>query len=125
VFRRVQHSDLKYVALNIAYLGTLVLLPISTSLVSTADGTRVGSLAYSANLLATATAGFFLRRHAVFLEPHAFGPGRLLLVPATLMLMFGSAVLVSLRWPAAAPWIWGLTLITPWIDNRWGVGRKA
>lgn len=125
VFRRMQHSDLKYVALNIAFLGTLILLPISTSLVSAADGTRIGSIAYSGNLFAIAGAGFFLRRHAHRLDPQAFGPGHVLLTPSLLMLMFGVAGVVSLWWPAAAPWIWGLTLVMPWVDNRWGVGRKA
>ena len=125
VFRRMQHSDLQYVALNIAYLGTLVLLPISTSLVSAADGTRIGSLAYSANLLAIATASFFLRRHARRLDPKAFGAGLVLLAPLLLMLMFGGALLLSLWRPGLAPWIWCLTLVTPWIDNRWGVGRAA
>ena len=125
VFRRLQHCDLTYVGLNIAFLGTLILLPISTSLVSAADGTRVGSLAYSGNLLATASAGFFVRRHAHRIDPQAFGPGHVLLTPSLLMAAFGTALLVSLRWPSAAPWIWGLTLLTPWIDNRWGVGRTA
>ncbi len=125
VFRRMQHSDLKYVALNIAYLGTLILLPISTSLVSAADGTRIGSVAYSVNLFCIATAGFFMRRHARRLDPQVFSRGLVLMTPVLLMLMFGGAAIVSLWWPALAPWIWGLTLVTPWIDNRWGVGRNS
>ena len=72
VFRRMKHSDLKFVALNLAFLGTLTLLPISTSIVSSNFGTRFGSLAYSTSLFAAATAGLFLRIHAGRLDPQAF-----------------------------------------------------
>jgi uncharacterized membrane protein len=96
VFRRMKHSDVKFVALNLAFLGTLTLLPISTSIVSSNYGTRFGSLAFSANLFATATAGVFLRMHARRLDPQAFGRGHPLLSPALAMLLFGPAMIVSL-----------------------------
>src|SRR5450631_1583603 len=101
VFRLMRQSDIKFVALNLAFIGALILLPISTSLIS-ADLTRIGTLAYSGNLFFAATAGLFLRVHARRIDPHAFGPGRLLLSPALAMVLFGSAGIVGLYWPTAA-----------------------
>jgi uncharacterized membrane protein len=124
VFRRMRQSDIKFVALNLAFLGTLILLPISTSLVS-GDITRIGSLVYSGNLFLAATAGLFLRMHARRLDPQAFGASRLLLSPALSMVLFGSAGLVALYWPAASIALWWCAIATPWIDRRWGIGRSA
>ena len=125
VFRRMKHSDLKFVALNLAYLGTLTLLPISTSIVSTNFGTRFGSLAYSTSLFATATAGLFLRMHARRLDPQAFDRGQPLLPPALAMLPFGTAMVMSLQWPLAASALWWIALLTPIVENRWGIGREV
>jgi uncharacterized membrane protein len=125
VFRRMKHSDVKFVALNLAFLGTLTLLPISTSIVSSNYGTRFGSLAYSASLFATATAGLFLRMHARTLDPQAFGPGLVLLAPALAMLLFGTAMIMSLQWPVAVAPLWFIALLTPIVESRWGIGRKA
>jgi uncharacterized membrane protein len=124
VFRRMRQSDMRFVALNLAFLGTLILLPISTSLVSS-DFTRLGMLAYSSNLFLASMAGFFLRMHARRLDPHAFGPGRILLTPAMSMTIFGAAALVSLWSPVTAVALWIGALATPWIDSRWGIGRTA
>lgn len=125
VFRRMKHSDLKFVALNLAFLGTLTLLPISTSIVSANYGTRFGSLAFSANLFATATAGMFVRMHARHLDPQAFGRGRPLLAPTLAMALFGTAMLVSLEWPLAASVLWWIALLTPLVEGRWGIGRQV
>jgi uncharacterized membrane protein len=124
VFRRMRHSDIKFVALSLAFLGTLTLLPISTSIVSSNYGTKFGALVYSASLLITATAGLFVRMHARTLDPQAFGPG-LLLAPSLAVLLFGGATLVSRQWPLAAAPLWFATLLTPIVESRWGIGRKT
>jgi uncharacterized membrane protein len=121
VFRLMTHSDLRFVALNLAYLGTLTLLPISTSIVSTNFGTRLGSLAYSANLFAIATVGLFLRIHARRLNPQAFAHGKPLLSSALAVALFGTSSVVSLQWPAAACALWCVTLLMPIVENRWGI----
>ena len=123
VFRRMTHSDVKFVALNLTFLGTLTLLPISTSIVSSNYGTIFGSLAYSTSLFATATAGLFVRMHARRLYPQAFGRGRALLSPVLAMLLFGTAMIMSLQWPVAASAVWWIALLTPIIESRWGIGR--
>lgn len=123
VFRRMRQCDIRFVALNLAFLGALILLPISTSLLSN-DMTRLGTLAYSANLLFGATASLFLRRHARRIDPHAFGPGRLQLAPAISMALFAGACIASLYAPGAALFLWLCALVNPWIDRRWGVGRS-
>jgi uncharacterized membrane protein len=123
VFRRMRHSDLTFVALNLLFLGALVLLPISTTLVS-GDLTPIGTMVYSANLFFGATAGLFVRRHARDIDPQAFGQGRLLLAPAVSMVLFGSATLVSVYSPVAALALWLCALANPWIDRRWGLGRS-
>jgi uncharacterized membrane protein len=125
VFRRMKHSDLKFVALNLAFLGTLTLLPISTSILSSNYGTRFGSLAFSASLFATATAGLFLRMHARRLDPQALGRGHPLLPPALAMFVFGIAMIVSLQWPLAASALWWIALLTPIVESRWGIGREV
>ncbi|MDP9045165.1 MAG: TMEM175 family protein [Pseudomonadota bacterium] len=121
VFRRMRQSDIQFVVLNMAFLGALILLPISTSLVS-GDPTRFGTLAYSANLFLAATASLFLRRHARRIDPQAFGPGRLLLTPAISMVLFGAAFLASFYSPTASLALWICTIVSPWIDRRWGIG---
>ena len=121
----MKHSDLKFLALNLAYPGTLTLLPTSTSIVSSNFGTRFGSLAYSTNLFATATAGMFLRVHARRLDPQAFGRGHLLLPSALAMLLFGAAMVMSLQWPLAASALWWIALLTPIVENGWGIGREV
>ncbi|MES1264086.1 MAG: TMEM175 family protein [Variovorax sp.] len=123
VFRRMRQSDNRFVALNLAFLGALILLPISTSLLSN-DLTWIGTLAYSANLLFGATASLFLRRHACRIDPEAFGPGRLLLAPAISMTLFATACVASLYAPGAALVLWLCALAGPWIDRRWGIGRS-
>jgi uncharacterized membrane protein len=121
VFRRMRRSDLRFVALNLAFLGTLVLLPISTSLLS-AD-TSFGRLAYSGNLFFASSAGMFLRAHARRIDREAFGPGRLLIAPVLSMAIFGSAALIGFYYPDAAIGLWWCALASPWIDRRWGIGR--
>ena len=121
VFRRMRQSDIQFVVLNIAFLGALILLPISTSLVSS-HLTRFGTLAYSANLFFCATASLFLRRHARRIDPKAFGPGRLLLTPAISMLLFGAAFATSFYSPTASAALWLCAVVSPWIDRRWGIG---
>lgn len=124
VFRRMRQSDIQFVALNLVFLGALVLLPISTGLVS-GDLTRAGTLAYSANLFFAATASLFLRRHARRIDPEAFGRGRLLLTPAVSMFFFGAAGLVSLYRPSVALTLWLCTLVNPWVERRWGIGQSV
>jgi uncharacterized membrane protein len=124
IFRRMGKSDIKFVALNLAFLGTLILLPTSTSLISV-DLTRIGTMAYSGNLFLAATAGFFLRMHARHIDPKAFGPGRLLLTPALGMVIFGGAVIVSMWSPRSAMALWCFALATPWIERRWGLGSSV
>ncbi len=123
VFRRMRQCDIRFIALNLVFLGALVLLPISTSLLSH-DMTRLGTLAYSANLLFGATVSLFLRRHARRIDPQAFGPGRLELTPAFSMALFGGACIASLYEPRAALVFWLCALAGPWIDRRWGIGRS-
>ncbi len=124
IFRRMRQSDMRFVALNLAFLGALILLPISTSLVSS-DFTRLGMMAYSINLFLAAAAGLFVRMHAQRLDPHAFGPGRLLLTPSLSMATFACAALVSAWSPLGAVVLWCGALVMPWIDGRWGIGRAA
>lgn len=121
VFRRLRNADVTFVALNLLFLGTLVLLPISTSLVS-GNLTSVGTVAYSGNLLLTSASHFFLRRHARRMEPDAFGEGRLLVASTFSMSVLALAVLVSFRWPEAALPLWLISLGSAWIDRRWGIG---
>jgi len=123
VFRRMQHADFNFVALNFAFLGTLILLPISTSVMSVAVGSLVGSLTYSANLFLAALAETFFRRHARRLDPQVFGSSRMLLTPLLLTLLFGSAAIVSLQWAAACPALWSAAVLAPLVENRWGMGR--
>jgi uncharacterized membrane protein len=124
VMRRMQRSDIKFAALNLAFLGALILLPISTSLLSGAP-TRLGSFVYSCNLFLAATAGMFLRMHARRIEPEAFNASGLLLSPALSMLLFGGAAIVSLQWPTAAMALWWCAVTMPWIDRRWGLGPST
>ena len=121
VMRRMQQSDIKFAALNLLFLGALVMLPISTSLVS-GSLTPIGALVYSANLFLAATGGLLLRMHARHLQPQAFGSGLLLLSPLLSMLLFGGAAVVSLQWPLAAMVMWWCAVMSPWIDRRWGLG---
>ena len=100
-------------------------ISLSTSIVSSNYGTRFGSVAFSANLLATATAGMFLRMHARRLDPQAFERGRPLLSTALAMLVFGVATIVSLRWPVAASALWWIALLTPVVERRWGIDREV
>ncbi len=125
VFRRMKHSDVQFVALNLAFLGTLTLLPIATSIISSNYGTRFGSLAYSTSLFATATASLFVRMHARRLDPQAFTRGNPLLAPGLAMLVFGIAMVMSLQWPLAASTMWWLALLTPIVESRWGIGRAV
>ena len=124
VFRRMRQSDVTFVVLNIVFLGALILLPISTSLVS-GDLTRFGTLAYSANLFFAATASLFLRRHARRIDSQAFGSGRLLLTPAISIAFFGAAFVASFYSPTASLALWLCTIVNPWIDRRWGIGPSA
>jgi len=125
VFRRMQHSDYGFVGLNLAFFGTLILLPISTSIMSVSYGSLLGALTYSVNLFLVATAEAFFRRHARRLDPHVFGSTRMLLSPLLLMLLFGSAAIISLVWPAACPAIWCTAILVPLAENRWGMGRPT
>jgi len=125
VFRRMQHSDYGFVALNLAFLGTLILLPISTSVMSVAGDSTMAARACSANLFLLAMAETFFRRHARRLDTSAFGSNRLLLSPLMLMLLFGAAALVSLAWLAACPALWSMAILVPLIENRWGLGRAV
>jgi TMEM175 potassium channel family protein len=124
VFRRMRQSDIKFVALNFVFLGTLILLPTSTALISV-DLTRIGTMAYSGNLFLATTAGFFLRMHARRIDPQAFDPGRLLLTPALGMAIFGGAVIVSVWSPRLAMALWCFALALPWIERQWGFGPSA
>jgi uncharacterized membrane protein len=125
VYRRMQHADYAFVALNLAFLGTMILLPISTSILSTAGTGLAGSLAYSTSLLLAATAETFFRRHARRLEPLAFGASRILVAPMLLTALFGAAVVVSFVWPAACPVFWCCALVAPWVERRWGLGSLS
>jgi uncharacterized membrane protein len=125
VFRRMQRSDYGFVALNLAFLGTLILLPISTSVMSVAGDSSMGALAYSANLFLLATAETFFRRYARRLDPRVFGSSPLLLSTSLLMLLFGGAAIVSLVWPAACPALWSMAIVVPLVENRWGLGRTV
>jgi len=125
VFRRMRRSDYGFVALNLAFLGTLILLPISTSVMSIAGDSPMGALAYSANLFLLATAETFFRRHARRLDPQVFGSSRLLLSTSLLMVLFGAAAIVSLVWPAACRALWSMAILVPLVENRWGLGRTA
>lgn len=98
-------------------------MPISTSWVS-GDLTRVGTLAYRANLFLAATASLFLRMHARRIDPQAFDPGRPLMTPALSMVLFASAGIASSYLPAAALARWICALATPWIDRRWGIDQS-
>jgi len=124
VMRRMQHSDIKFAALNLLFLGALIMLPISTSLLNGAV-TPIGALVYSVNLFLAATAGLLLRLHARHLQPQAFGSGLLLLSPLLSMLLFGGAAVVSLHWPLAAMGMWWCAVAMPWIDRRWGLGPSV
>lgn len=122
-FRRMHRVDLRFVALHFAFLGTLVLLPISTSLMSSAPNQLVGAFAYSANVCAIAVALFFFRAHARRLEPESFGTVPLLLAPALLIAVFGSATVVSLLAPQWSRALWCLAFVVSPIERRWGLGR--
>jgi uncharacterized membrane protein len=121
IFRRMTRSDTKFVALNLAFLGSLILLPTSTSLIS-AELTRFGTMAYSGNLLLLTTTTLLLRMHARRIDPEAFGPGRLLLTPILGIAIFGSAVIVSAWAPKAAEVLWFVGMAMPWVARRWGAG---
>ena len=62
--------------------------------------------------------------HACYLDPQAFGRGHPLLSPALAMLLFGIAIVVSLLSPIAASSRW-IALLTPIVENRWGIGREV
>lgn len=124
VFRRMRHSDVKFVVLNLAFFGALILLPISTRLIS-GEFTRMGMMAYSANLFLVSTAILFLRRHGRRIDPQAFGPGRVLLSTSLTMLLFGLAAVTCLFAPVVSIVLWSCALATPWVDQRWGLGRAG
>jgi uncharacterized membrane protein len=124
VMRRMRHSDIKFTALNLVFLGALILLPISTSLVSGTQ-TKIGAFIYSFNLFCAASAGLFLRMHARSLEPQAFSGRLVLLPPALSMLLFASAAIVSLAWPPAAIVFWWCAIAVPLVDRRWGLGQSV
>ncbi len=121
IFRRMTRADTKFVALNLAFLGSLILLPISTSVIS-ADLSPLGTMAYSGNLFLLSTTSLLMRVHARRIDAHAFGPGLLLLTPILGMIIFGCAVVVSLKAPRAAEALWFAGMAMPWIARRWATG---
>lgn len=122
-FRRMHRADLRFVTLHFAFLGTLVLLPISTSLMSAAPNQLAGAFAYSANVCAIAVTLLFFRAHARRLEPQSFGSAPVLLAPALLIAVFGSATVVSLLAPQWSRALWCLAFVVTPIERRWGLGR--
>lgn len=124
-FRRMHRVDTWFVYLHFAFLGALVLLPISTSLMSHASGGFAGAGAYSANLFLLAAAETLFRVRARRLEPQPFGDVPLLMTPALLMLIFGAAAIASLFAPGLSTALWCAALLTPLVERRWGLGRLA
>lgn len=124
-FRRMRRIDTWFVYLHFAFLGALVLLPISTSIMSHASDGFAGAGAYSANLFLLAAAETLFRFRARRLEPQPFGDVPLLVTPALLMLIFGSAAIASLFASGLASALWCAALITPLIERRWGLGRLS
>ena len=124
-FRRMSRSDFRFVALHFAFLGAMVLLPISTSLMSSASIELAGAFAYSANLFLLAATQTLFRVHARRLEPEAFGNLPILLTPSLLTGIFGAAAILSLFSPSASPMLWFASLVTPLIERRWGIGRVS
>ena len=125
VFRRMQRADFRFVVLHFAFLGAMVLLPLSTSLMSAAYAERSGAFAYSANLFLLAATQTLFRAHARRLEPQAFGDIPILLSPSLLTALFGVAAIVSLYEPAASRLFWCAALASPFIERRWGLGRVS
>jgi uncharacterized membrane protein len=125
-FRLLRRADIGLVALHFAFLGTLVLLPISTSLMSNASGpSAAGPTAYSANLFLLAGTQTLFRAHARRLLPEAFVGVRPLLTPALLTLVFAAAAVAALASPWASRALWCASLLTPIVERRWGLGRAA
>ncbi len=122
-FRRMHRADAAFVALHFAFLGAMVLLPISTSLMSAASGNVPGTVAYSGNLFLLAALQTLFRVHARRLEPEAYGDAPVVLTPALLALIFGAAAVVGLFAPVASHLLWYVALVTPAIELRWGLGR--
>ena len=126
VFRRMHGVDFRFVTLHFAFLGGMVLLPLTTSLMSAAAGERIGAFAYSVNLFFLAAMQTLFRAHARRLEPQAFGGAvPLLLTSALLTTLFGIATVLSLTEPAAARWVWWASLLTPFVERRWGLARAG
>lgn len=127
VARRLRRADIAFVASSLAFIGSLVLLPISTRLIS--DSFPVSppaSIAYSLNLFLAALTQVFVRLSARQLNPAAFpATPRLLLVPFMLMVLFGSAAIVSLWYPRFAYYFWLLAFAGRLVDRRWGMGPDA
>ncbi len=126
VFRLLRRADVGLVALHFAFLGALVLLPLSTSLMSNASGrSAAGPCAYSANLFLLAGAQTLFRARARRLQPEAFIGVRALLTPALLTLVFAVAAVAALASPWASRALWCASFLTPIVERRWGLGRGA
>lgn len=123
VFRLMRRADVGVVVSHLAFLGAMVLLPLSTRLMSAAYGSRVGAFAYSANLLLLALTQTVFRLRARRLEPERLGPLPLLLTPSLLAALFGLALLCSLFMPTLAQALWSVALLMPAVERRWGLGR--
>ena len=123
VFRRMRRADVRFVALNFVFLGTLVLLPISTSLMGITYGQGSGALAYCINLFLLAAATTAFRGHARRLEPQAFGTVAVLLSPTLLMAVFGGAAVFVTWRPWLAQALLSAALLAPLVETRWGMGR--
>lgn len=124
-FRRMRRADARFVALHFAFLGFLMLLPISTSLMSAAHRQFVGAFAYSANLFMIGVTLLLFRAHARRLQPESFGAVPVLLGPTLLVAIFGSAAVVSLLAPVWAELVWCLAFVVSPIEHRWGIGRLS
>jgi uncharacterized membrane protein len=122
-FRRLHRVDVRFVALHFAFLGALVLLPISTSLMSAGYSHRTSAFAYSLNVFLLALALLAIRAHARRLAPEAFGSVPVLLLPTLLAAIFGAAMVVSLVAPGYARLLWTAAFVCAPIERRWGMGR--
>lgn len=125
VARRMRHADIGFVSSSLMFIGTLVLLPISTRIISESFESSTGAaLVYSANLFLAAFAQLFVRLSARRLEPDAFPRRGLLRVPLLLMGLFLLAGAVSFWHPRWAIYIWLSAFVGRYVDRRWGIGPE-
>ena len=120
--RKVRIATTRLVILNLAFLLTLVLLPISTRLFSATSLTPLSAAFYSLNLLLASAARLAFRIEANSLaDPEAFGsvPRRLPEITPSLysISVFGASLLAAAFNPHLSELFWSLGFFTPLLER--------